>query len=78
MTLQCPILRGTMANPIQEEQLLQGENELITKRELSRRLRVSQRKIELDNHLPCIRWGRSVRYDWSSVLEYLRTKGGDA
>ena len=46
--------------------------ELITKKELSRRLRVSSRKIELDRNLPCIRWGRTVRYDWGEVLAYVR------
>ncbi len=50
---------------------------LLTKRELARRLRVSTRKIELDPTLPCIRWGRSVRYDWHAVLEYLKGKGGE-
>lgn len=51
-------------------------DELITKKELARRLRISQRKIELDLKMPTIRWNRTVRYDWQDVVEYL--KGGTA
>ena len=46
--------------------------ELLTKKELARRLRVSERKIELDQTLPRIRWGRTVRFDWNEVLEFLK------
>jgi hypothetical protein len=49
-------------------------DELLTKKEVARRLRISQRKIELDPNFPSIRWGRTVRYDWQAVMEYL--KGG--
>jgi hypothetical protein len=48
--------------------------ELITKKELAQRLRISTRKIELDRNFPCVRFGRTVRYDWKDVVEYL--KGG--
>ena len=48
---------------------------LITKKELARKLRVSERKIELDGNMPCIRWDRTVRYDWGEVVEYLRRRG---
>lgn len=46
---------------------------LLTKKELAKRLRISERKIEMDGNIPQIRWGRSIRYDWVEVLEYLRT-----
>ena len=46
---------------------------LLTKKELARRLRISERKIEMDDLMPAIRWGRSVRYDWAEVLEYLKS-----
>jgi hypothetical protein len=49
--------------------------ELITKKEVARRLRVSERRIELDSSFPTIRWGRrTVRYDWSEIVEYLKTQ----
>lgn len=48
--------------------------ELLTKKELARRLRVSERKIELDQTLPRIRWGRTVRFDWNEVLEFLKSE----
>ena len=57
-----------MGNMTQE---LEG---LLTKRELAKGLKCSTRKIELDPGLPCIRWGRSVRYDWREVLDYLKGK----
>jgi hypothetical protein len=47
-------------------------SELLTKKELARRLRVSERKIELDPDLPRIRWGRIVRFDWNAVLNFLQ------
>ena len=46
--------------------------ELLTKKELAKRLRVSERKIELDTDLPRIRWGRSVRFEWLDVLNFLK------
>ena len=51
---------------------------LLTKKELAKALRVSTRKIELDPALPCIRWGRSVRYSWGAVLAYLSKQDGGA
>ncbi|MDA0767560.1 MAG: DNA-binding protein [Verrucomicrobia bacterium] len=51
---------------------------LLTKKELAKALRVSTRKIELDPALPCIRWGRSVRYSWGAVLAYLSNQEGGA
>ena len=50
--------------------------ELLTKKELAKRLRVSERKIELDTDLPCIRWGRTVRFDWQEVVAFLREQNG--
>ncbi|WP_200393118.1 hypothetical protein [Roseibacillus ishigakijimensis] len=52
--------------------------EILTKKELAQRLRVSERKIEMSKDIPSIRWGRSVRYDWNDVLAYLKQKGGSA
>lgn len=46
--------------------------ELLTKKELAKRLRVSERKIELDDDLPRIRWGRIVRFDWNEVVDFLK------
>jgi len=51
--------------------------ELLTKKELAKRLRVSPRKIELDESMPCIRWGRNVRYDWQDVVAYLKRGGNE-
>jgi len=48
--------------------------ELLTKKELARRLRVSERKIELDTDLPRIRWGRTVRFDWGEVVDFLKAR----
>jgi hypothetical protein len=50
--------------------------ELLTKKELAQKLKISQRKIEMDHKLPRIQWGRTIRYDWREVVEYL--KGGNA
>ena len=47
-------------------------SELLTKKELAQRVKISQRKIELDKDLPKIKWGRTVRYDWSEIVEYLK------
>ena len=51
-------------------------SELLTKKELALKLKISTRKIEMDPKLPRIQWGRNVRYDWREVMEYL--KGGTA
>ena len=48
--------------------------ELLTKKELAKRLRVSERKIELDIALPRIRWGRTVRFDWQEVIVFLKNQ----
>ncbi len=48
--------------------------ELITKKELAQRLRISTRKIELDPLWPSVRFGRTVRYDWGEVMAYLKGK----
>jgi len=48
--------------------------ELLTKKELAHRAKISQRKIELDKDLPKIKFGRSVRYDWVAVFNYLQNK----
>ena len=50
-------------------------DELLTKLELAKRLRVSPRKIELDRNMPTIRWGRTVRYAWADVLAHLKSEG---
>jgi hypothetical protein len=50
-------------------------DELLTKKELAMRLRVSERKIELDLELPRIRWGRTVRFDWGEVVAFLKMQG---
>ena len=54
----------------------QKQDGLLTKKELAKLLRVSPRKIELDPSIPSIRWGRSVRYDWPTVLAYLHEQNG--
>ncbi len=47
-------------------------NEILTKRELAERLKVSTRTIE-NLHVPCLDLGyRSKRYVWSKVLKYLQ------
>ena len=49
-------------------------NEVLTKRELAERLKVSTRTIE-NLHLPCLDMGyRLKRYVWSEVLEELRMR----
>lgn len=47
-------------------------HELLTIKELAQKLKISPRKIELDLELPRIRWGRTVRYDFREVMEYLK------
>lgn len=48
------------------------ELELITQKELSKRLKITVRSIQSNKSLPAIRWGRTVRYSWREVLEHLR------
>ena len=49
-------------------------NEVLTKRELAERLKVSVRSIE-NLHLPCLDMGyRLKRYVWSEVLEEIRKR----
>jgi len=48
--------------------------ELITQAELAKRLKITVRSIQSDKSLPCIRWGRTVRYSWSEVLEHLKNR----
>ena len=49
-------------------------NEVLTKRELAKRLKVSVRSIE-NLHLPCLDMGyRLKRYVWSEVLEEIRKR----
>jgi hypothetical protein len=49
-------------------------SEILTKRELAERLKVSTRTIE-NLHVPCLDLGyRSKRYVWSEVLEELRKR----
>ena len=46
-------------------------DELLTQRELARRLKVCERKVQGDKSLPRITYGRNVRYSWLAVLAYL-------
>lgn len=46
-------------------------DELLTQRELARRLKVCERKVQGDKALPRIIYGRNVRYSWPAVLAYL-------
>ena len=49
-------------------------NEVLTKRELAERLKVSTRTIE-NLHVPCLDLGyRSKRYVWSRVLKFLEER----
>lgn len=49
--------------------------EILTKRELAERLKVSMRSIE-NLHLPCLDMGyRLKRYVWSEVLQEIRKRG---
>jgi len=49
-------------------------NEVLTKRELAERLKVSTRTIE-NLHLPVLKLGsRSNRYIWSAVLKHLQER----
>ena len=48
--------------------------ELLTRKELAYRLRVGINKLEIDKNLPCIRYGRNVRYSWPEIVAYLRSQ----
>lgn len=65
-----------MTGPSDVNQMATGmiPGELITKKELAKRLRISTRKIELDPDWPSVRFGRTVRYDWGDVMAYLKGK----
>ena len=45
--------------------------ELLTKKEIARRLRISVRKIETTD-FPRYKFGRTVRYSWPEVLSYVK------
>ena len=48
--------------------------ELLTKKEIAKRLKLCTRMIELmvnDNRIPVIRIGSSVRFNWNPVLKAL-------
>ena len=50
-------------------------NELITKRELARKLRLCNRKIELmvnAGEIPVVRIGRSVRFEYNEVVAAIK------
>ncbi len=48
--------------------------EILTKRELAKRLKISVRSVE-NLHLPCLDMGyRLKRYVWSEVLEEIRKR----
>lgn len=54
-------------------------DELITKKDLSRRLKLSIRKVELmvnAAEIPVIRIGSSVRFNWAAVMQALETSAG--
>ena len=60
----------TSANPL----AMPATDELITKRELARRLRLSTRSIDAwmrTKHLPFLKIGKTVRFRWSDVMEKL-------
>jgi excisionase family DNA binding protein len=60
----------TPANPL----AMPATDELITKRELARRLRLSTRTIDAwmrTKHLPYLKCGKTVRFLWTDVLEKL-------
>jgi len=60
-----------------EHKLKQAElyaQELLTKKELSRRLKICSRMVELmvnDGRIPVVRLGTAVRYNWNAVLAAL-------
>jgi excisionase family DNA binding protein len=53
-----------------------ASDDLLTKRELARRLRLSLRTIDAwmrTKHLPYIKAGKTVRFRWEDVLSKLQT-----
>ena len=54
----------------------QAPAELLTKSQLAKRIKVCNRQIEImsnQNIIPCIRFGRCVRYHWNDVLKALES-----
>jgi len=52
-------------------------SELVTKRELAKRLKICERMVELmvnDKTIPVVRLGTAVRYNWNAVLEALENQ----
>jgi len=50
--------------------------ELVTKKEVAKRLKLCKRMIEImvnDGRIPAIKIGRSVRFNWNAVLEALES-----
>lgn len=57
------------------------DTELLTKKELAKRLKVCQRTIEVlcnDSKIPRIVFGRNVRYKWRDVLSALDNSEAEA
>ena len=57
------------------------DTELLTKKELSQRMKVCERTIEVlcnDSKIPVIRFGRLVRYKWQDVLSALENTEDEA
>jgi len=66
-----------MPNAHERTQTVDITNELITKAELAKRLKLCQRKIELmvnSNEIPIIKIGSSVRFNWLKVLSALEER----
>jgi len=65
---------------MQHEQIRMKEaptEELITKKEVAKRLKLCTRMIEImvnDGRIPVIRIGSSVRFNWNSVLSSLENQ----
>jgi len=55
---------------------MEVKEEMIDSKELSNRLKVSQRKVVADKGLPHVKWGRSVRYLWTEVVAHLKASNG--
>lgn len=56
------------------------DTELITKKEVARRLKVCARQVEIQTNkgiIPTIRIGRCVRYKWLDVLTALETQNAE-
>jgi excisionase family DNA binding protein len=57
------------------------DTELITKKEIAKRLKVCTRQVEVlanNGTIPVIRFGRLVRYKWQDVLSALENTEGEA